>query len=201
MNLGILFLAAAIVVPPYDRITTGFIRGSAASHLSASELAAKSAKVDVLVKPNGRAVRCAFVKGSGDKSAGSAICRTYRSSLPPSVPTLNGQPSYALLRISARYLRDARVDSESQLEPDAILAVTYLPDGQKYVDLAVLLAVDAGGRVIACEPYSSKSNAAMAGAVCAAKERLDVKGTTDEKGRPVAYVTRRHVQLVVSPPD
>ena len=199
MNAATLLIAAAIIIPPYDLIVVSQIRRSDSAP-RADATVVRRAKIDVLIKPNGRVVRCDFVEGTGDKAAGQAACRTYRSSLAPAVPSLNGMPSYALLRLSAYTLDDARVQPVPQFEPDVILAVRSLPVGQMLAEVQVVLAVDELGQITTCEPFFKTGRTAMTDAVCAASSFLGVMGTTDVKGRPITYVTKRQVKLVVNGP-
>jgi hypothetical protein len=159
------------------------------------------AKVDILIEPSGRAVRCTFVPGSGHEAAAKAACRQYRIPRLDTKPSVNGTPSYALMRTSVFYFPISPSASVRQLEPDASLTVNFLPGNIELADVYLQLAVDEAGKVIGCESGSAKEQVAMAAAICGSPDTLDVRPTTDKKGRPIPYVTRRMIRLVLAKPE
>lgn len=192
MLLGIALAAATIALPPLDRITVATIRGS-----HGSEPVFKRAKVEVLIQPDGRAVRCKFVDGSGDEVAAKEACRTFGPIKFDDRPTLNGSPSYAVLRATVVRSSDAAFTLARELEPDTVVAVNRLPDQETFVDVTVALAVDAFGNITACEPFFRTARTPLIETVCAAPAYLGVLAATDKRGRPIAYVTKRTVRLAL----
>jgi hypothetical protein len=200
MTGSAIMLAAAIVVPQFDVITVALIHNPNVVRAKSDPPKILQAKVDVLIKPNGSAVRCNFVPGSGDEAAAKAACSDYRTVVIASPhPSLDGVPSYAVVRASARYANDASL-SALPAEPDAFLAVNRLPQAKAFIDVTVLLAVDSTGKTIACEPAANAGRTPMVTAACSATGMLDAGVALDQSKRPIAYVTKRNVRLLATTP-
>ena len=199
MSVAILFLASAISTPMIDALSIGIGTPPGDGGSRSRDPYFVQAKVDLLIEPNGRVVRCSFVPESGNEAAATASCRGYRMWGPLPKPSLNGVPSHALIRVSVFYFPVSRPRGVRQREPDAALTVNYLPGSAASVDVHLQLAVDSGGSVTACESEAATERAAIVDVVCNAPELLDVKPATDKKGRPIAYVTRRKIRLVLKP--
>jgi hypothetical protein len=201
MKAAIFLLASAIVTPPVDVMSVGAISPPGDGGSRSRDPFFIQAKVDILFEPNGRAVRCTFVPGSGNDAAAKAACRDYRVPGLTTKPSVNGVPSHALMRVSVFYFPISPPASVRQREPDASLSVNYLPGNADSTDVHVELAVDSTGKVTGCESGFATEQAAIITAVCSAPDMLDIKPATDKKGQPISYVTRRTVRLVLVKSD
>ncbi len=152
------------------------------------------------VAPDGRIFGCKETKVIGDQVFSALVCDEImgkRVSIPKGP---DGQPITALVSSFVKFsipdTKDGQWVNGFYGTPDLELSVQSLPGVEgEFLDLGLLLGVDAQGKMTDCAP--EKQDGAQAGFLTAACQQLTSwnRILPDANGNPVPYVTRLNVRF------
>ena len=163
-----------------------------------------AALVDVATDPEGRVIDCSVIALQGDESTARSLCRPMkRSRLTPAYDEA-GQPAYGVTR---QFVIMAQPDTEQGMAagdmvvaPDYELTVNTLPEAAgASLDVALVAAVDASGRVSSCGLRDGQATglrgAAYVKVACDQVSGAYTKTMLDKSSVPVAYVRNFDVRF------
>lgn len=201
--LGLGLAAAALQFPSMQGIVGPNDYPSWATKAEASA----AAYIRLVLDPSGKPAECRTIKTIGDGRLGTQICDIVRTKRIAPATLRDGTPVYSVIETSIdMFLPDTvqgAVMMKEQLTaaPDAELQVSRLPDGSPRAVVRVIVAFDATGKAVDCEPAGPGTQGAiqvLAHLACEQRDMFDGAVFKTRDGQAVPHVEARRIAFSTS---
>lgn|GEM_PF-1280918 len=197
---GLLLIAASLISFPDFNVDLSYELGRPHSASASQQSGSAMAFVEFLVSPDGRIYDCKENRIVGERAFGNVACAIIQAKGLAAPTGPDGKPMTGRISTVFKLARLKTSVGEAIRDyapaPDLELSVQSLPGvADDILDVPLLLAVDAQGKVADCVTHSDDVPPRYVEVACGpmANWNLVVK---DESGHPVPYITRVRVRFV-----
>lgn len=157
--------------------------------------------VRVAISPSGQVTECVSLQRFGDKALAQEACKLLKRRRLTPATLRSGEKVHAFFDSFVLFVmpETEQGDQMARLKPapDLVVTVASLPKDLD-VDIGVLIAVDATGKVIDCGAANEIDSKALVAAACSQRNLFPATKRLDQSGLAVPYVTRWQVQFTTN---